>query len=183
MKLKSIFKVWLPFAVVITAFSMLAYASVQQVYRQNADDPQIQMAHDSAEALNDGVAVDAIVPAHKIDISTSLAPFYVIFNTAQQPISVSGLLDGQTPQLPDGVLDFTQQNGENRLTWEPKPGTRIAAVIVPYNNGFVLAGRNMHEVEQREAQVSLFAGVTWILAMVATLVVISFGEIFLTEKK
>ena len=183
MKLKSIFRVWLPFAVVITAFSMLAYGSVQQVYRQNADDPQIQMAHDSAEALNDGVAVDAIVPAHQIDISTSLAPFYVIFDTGQQPVSASGLLEGATPQLPEGVLDFTQRNGENRLTWEPKPGTRIATVIVSYEDGYVLAGRNMREVEQREAQVTLFAGVTGFLAMAGTLVVISFGEIFLTEKK
>ena len=40
MKLKTIFKVWLPFAVVISAFCMLVYASVQQVYRQDANDPQ-----------------------------------------------------------------------------------------------------------------------------------------------
>jgi hypothetical protein len=119
------------------------------------------------------------VPAHKVDISTSLSPFYVIFNSAQEPIMSSGLLDNGTPQLPVGVLDFARQNGENRLTWEPKPGTRIATVIVPYHDGFVLAGRNIREVEARESQLSLFAGLTWILAMVGTLVVISLGEVFL----
>jgi len=31
MKLKAILKVWLPFAMVITVFSMLVYATVQQV--------------------------------------------------------------------------------------------------------------------------------------------------------
>src|SRR5262245_18970433 len=104
MKLKLIFKAWLPFAVVITAFSMLAYVSVQQIYRQSADDPQIQMAHDSAVALEEGVPVADLVPVHQVDISTSLAPFYVIFNSAQQTVASSGLLDGETPQLPDGVL-------------------------------------------------------------------------------
>jgi len=183
MKIKSIFKTWLPFAVVITAFSMLAYASVQQVYRQGADDPQIQMAHDSADALDGGIAMEAVVPSHQVDISTSLSPFYVIFNGAQQPVASSGVLDGDMPGVPDGVLSYAGQHGENRLTWEPKPGTRIAAVIVPYKNGFVLAGRNMREVEQRESQVSLFAGTTWILAMAGTLAVIAFGEFFLGEKK
>jgi hypothetical protein len=181
MKIKSIVRLWLPFAVVISAFSLLGYASVQQVYRQGADDPQIQMAYDSVEALNNGVAVEAIVPGYKVDISNSLSPFYLIFNSAQEPVISSGLLDNATPQLPGGVLDFARQNGENRLTWEPKPGTRIAAVIVPYTDGFVLAGRNLREVEAREAQVSLFAGITWILAMGGTLVVIALGEAFLTS--
>ena len=183
MKLKSILKQWLPFAMVISAFAMLINASVQQAYRQGADDPQIQMAHDSAEALNNGEIAEAIVASYQVDISTSLAPFYVIFDGSKQPVVSSGLLDGETPQLPDGVLDYAEQQGENRLTWEPKPGTRIAAVIVPFKDGFVLAGRNMREVEKREDQVSAFAGVTWLLAMIGTLVVISLGEFFLTEKQ
>ena len=41
----------------------------------------------------------------------------------------------------------------------------------------------MREVELREAQVSAFAGITWILAMLGTLAVIVFGEFFLAEKK
>ena len=92
-------------------------------------------------------------------------------------------LDGQTPELPAGVLDSTKQAGENRVTWQPTANVRIAAVIVPYKDGFVLAGRNLREVEVREAQVSLYAGLTWVLALVATLIVIAFGEIFLAEKK
>ena len=183
MKLKSVFKQWLPFAVVISAFVILTYASVQQVYRHGADDPQIQMAQDSADALNNGVALDDIIPIHQVDISTSLAPFYVIFDASQQPVRASGLLDGELPQLPEGVLDYAKQHGEDRLTWEPKPGTRIAVVIVPYDDGFVLAGRNMRELEKREDQVSFFAGMTWLLAMIGTLVVIWFGEFFLTENK
>jgi hypothetical protein len=182
MKPKSILKAWLPLVVLISAFVMLAYASVQQVYRQGVDDPQIQMAHDSADALNTGVSVEAVVPSHQVDISTSLSPFYVIFNKARMPVASSGVLDGEMPLLPDGVLQYTLLNGENRLTWEPKTGTRIAAVIVPFNDGYVLAGRNMREVEQREARLGAFAGVTWIGAMAGTLFVIACGDFFLAGK-
>jgi uncharacterized protein YacL len=73
--------------------------------------------------------------------------------------------------------------GENRITWQPREGVRIAAVIVSYQNGFVLAGRNLREVEIRETQVTQFAGLAWILAIIASLVVIAFSEYFLTEKK
>jgi hypothetical protein len=41
----------------------------------------------------------------------------------------------------------------------------------------------MREVEQREAQASTFAGLTWILAMLGTLAVIVCGEFFLSERR
>ena len=179
---KSILRIWLPFAVVISAFCALAYATVQQAYRQGADDPQIQMAEDAAYELDKGTSVENVVPAQDVDISRSLAPFYVIFNKEQEPIASSGLLNGEMPRLPDGVLDYALENHGNSLTWEPQPGTRIAAVIIPYKEGFVLAGRNMREVEMREAQTTAFAGTTWILGMIATLIVIAFGEFFLKDK-
>jgi hypothetical protein len=182
-KIKNILGIWLPFAVVITAFCALAYASVQQAYRQGANDPQIQMAEDAADALAGGISVDAIVPVSKVSVAKSLAPFLIVYNERGKVISSSVVLDGQTPELPSGVLDSTKQLGENRVTWQPREGVRIAAVIVSYQNGFVLAGRNLREVEIRETQVTQFAGLTWILAIIATLVVIAFGEYFLTEKK
>ena len=180
--MKNILKAWLPFVVVISAFCLLAYATVQQVYRQGADDPQIQMAWDAAYALDHGKTIGEVVPTEVIDIDRSLAPFYIIYNSAEQPVAASGTLNDSLQTVPDGVLVFAKQNGENRLTWQPQPGTRIAAVIVPYKEGFVLAGRNLREVEVREAQTSQFAGMTWILAMIVTLVVIAFGEFFLKEK-
>jgi len=183
MKLKTIFKVWLPFAVVITAFSMLVYATVQQVYRQDANDPQIQMANDAADALNSGSSVESVVPQEKVFFAKSLAPFYVIYNLDGKPVAGSGILDGNLPEIPKGVLDNAKQIGENRRTWQPNDNVRIAAVIVPYKDGFVLAGRNLREVEAREAQVSGFAGTTWILAMIATFIVIAFGEYFLVSEK
>jgi len=183
MKIKNIFRLWLPFAVVITAFSMLAYASVQQVYRQDANDPQIQMANDATDALNSGSNIESVVPKEKVFFEKSLAPFYLIFNSAEHPIAGSGILNNSLQTLPDGVLGYAKEHGENRITWQPQPGVRIAAVIVPYKDGFVLAGRNLREVEVRESQVSIFAGVTWILALIATFIVIAFGEYALGEKR
>jgi hypothetical protein len=183
MKLKTTFKVWLPFAVVISAFSMLVYASVQQAYRQGANDPQIQMANDAADALNSGSSIESIMPQEKVFFEKSLASFYLIFNSAEQPIAGSGILNNSLQTLPDGVLAYAKEQGENRVTWQPQPGVRVAAVIVPYKDGFVLAGRNLREVEVREAQVQMFAGVTWLLALIATFIVIAFGEYVLGEKR
>lgn len=180
-RFKNILKAWLPFAVTISAFCLLVYAAVQQSYRQSADDPQIQMANDAAAALANGQNVESLVPAAKISIDKSLAPFLIIYDASGNELISSALLDGQTPALPNGVLDSTKQLGENRISWQPRDGVRIATVIVSYKDGFVLAGRNMREVEQREAQVSTFAGLTWILAMVGTFAVIVFGEFFLAE--
>ena len=183
MKIKNTFKLWLPFAVVITAFSMLVYAAVQQVYRQSANDPQIQMAVDAAYALERDKPIDKVIPAETIDMERSFAPFYIVYNLTGQPAAGTGYLNNSLQTLPDGVLEYTSEEGQDRITWQPQPNVRIAAVIVPYKNGYVLAGRNMSEVEDREAQTSMFAGVTWILALAATFIVIAFGEYALGEKR
>ena len=43
-KMRNILRHWFPLAVVATAFCGLVYVAVQQELRQNANDPQIQMA-------------------------------------------------------------------------------------------------------------------------------------------
>lgn len=180
--MKTILNRFLPFAVVITAFCALAYATVQQAYRQGANDPQIQMARDAAYALEHGKTIEQVVPSDVVDMDRSLAPFLIVYNMDEQPVAASGLLNGFKQTVPNGVLGYAREKGENRVTWQPQPGTRIAAIIVPFKDGYVLAGRNLREVEIREAQTTQFAGMTWVLAMAATLIVIAFGEKFLKEK-
>jgi hypothetical protein len=182
-KLKAVFKNWIPFVVAITAFCALTYATVQQSYRQNANDPQIQMAHDAVDTIINGKDVKTVVPVDKVSVAKSLAPFLIAFDREGNEIASSVTLDGQTPELPGGVLDSTRKLGENRVTWQPKDGVRIAAVIVSYEGGYVLAGRNLREVEVREDQLTTFTGITWVLALLATLMAIAFGEYFLSEKK
>ncbi len=180
---KNTFRLWLPFAVVITAFVLLVYAAVQQAYRQGANDPQIQMAEDAAKALEQGQTVDELIPARRVEMDRSLAPFYIVYNLTEQPIAGNGYLNQSLQTLPQGVLEYTSEEGEDRITWQPQPNVRIAAVIVAYKDGYVLAGRNLSEVEERVARMSLMTGVTWLLALVATFVVIAGGEILLKERK
>jgi len=182
-RIKNIIRIWLPFAVVITAFCWLVYITVQQALRQGLNDPQIQMAEDTAYSLNNGATIDSVIAEPKVEMSRSLAPFFVVYDLSGKAVAGSGLLNGQLPDYPKGALDSAKQNGDNRLTWQPNADVRIASVVVPYNNGFVMAGRNMREVEQRESQTELFAGITWLLAVSATFIVIAFGEFVLVEKR
>ncbi len=182
MKNKNIFRVWLPFAVAVTAFCALAYVTAQQVLRSGLNDPQIQIAEDAAYALNNGATNDSVIPAEKVEMSRSLAPFIVVYDNDGKPVASSGLLNGQMPDYPKGALDVAKQSGENRVSWQPNATTRIASVVVPFNNGFVMAGRNMREIEQRELNIEQLAGVAWLLTLIATFAVVAFGEFVLTEK-
>jgi hypothetical protein len=184
MRLRGIFKTWLPFAVVVTAFCALTYVAVQQALRQGLNDPQIQMAEDAAADLNGGETAQGLVaPKYQVNLATSLAPFLIVYDASGEPVAGSGVLDGQLPDYPKGALESAKQNGENRVTWQPNVDVRIASVVVPYENGFVVAGRNMREVEKRESQTETFAGATWLLTLIATFIVIAFGELVLIDKK
>ncbi|HEY1159491.1 MAG TPA: hypothetical protein VGE83_02615, partial [Terracidiphilus sp.] len=109
------------------------------------------------------------VPAGSVDMALSLSPFVIAYDDQGRPLASQARLNGQTPAPPSGVFDFVRQHGEERVSWQPILGTehsvRIAAIVQRVNGahpGFVLAGRNMREVEAREAQVEHMAGFTWI---------------------
>ncbi len=170
--LKKIFLAWFPFACLMTLFALLAYVLVQQDLRQSANDPQIQMAEDNISP--------ASLPA--IDISQSLAPFVIIFDDNGKPIASSGTLNGATPVPPAGVFDYVRTSGggnlrptdvfgEDRFTWEPESGVRVAAVVVRQGSDFILAGRNIREVERREDRAVLTTLAAWLVGVVGLFVV------------
>ena len=182
----NIFRAWLPIAVVVVVMSMLAYAVVQQSLRQGLNDPQIQMAEDTAVALAAGQNPAALVPATQVDIAQSLAPFLVIYDDSGKALASSAVLHGEAPSLPAGVLEYVRTNGEDRVTWQPEPGVRIAAVVTRYEgtqSGFVLAGRNMREVEKRESQTQQLAGLGMLGALAASFLAVVFGEFFLRGRE
>src|SRR5579863_4079275 len=151
--LKTILKYWLLIAIIISGLCGIFYAVIQQGLRSGADDPQIQMAEDAAAKLASGQQVQNVVPAEKVDIATSLAPYIIVFDNTGKPIASSAQLNGQTPTIPSGVFDYVRQNGEDRITWQPQTGVRSAIVITQFkgaNSGFVVAGRSLREVEIRE---------------------------------
>src|ERR1035437_8806059 len=129
MKLSSIVNFLSPLAI-ITVIMGLINVTVQQSYRMGANDPQIQIAQDISDRLSRGRSVDAYFAGDSLDISRSLAVFSTLYNPAGQPLRATGLLNGKMPQLPSGVFDFTNQHGEDRISWQPQAGVRIAMVIV-----------------------------------------------------
>jgi hypothetical protein len=175
--IKSVLIQWIPLAVIIIGICGLLYLIPQQVLRQGANDPQIQQAEDAAVALAKGASPKTLVPLEKSDVATSLIPFRMVLDETGHPIAWSGEINNLPPELPPGVLEFVRQNGEDRITWQPAPGVRLAAVIVKAGGshpGFIVAARSLREVEKREDQVLLLAGlgmlVTLFLSLIAVIV-------------
>ena len=168
---------WIPLALTISCLCGLLYVTVQQVLRQSANDPQIQVAEDTAAALDNHQNI--VISNNKIDLTKSLSPFTMIFDKNGKMTSSEAELDGQIPVIPSGAFDYVAQNGEDRLTWQPEAGVRIAAVITKYNNGYVVVGRSLREVEKQEN--GLFREV--LLGWVGTLVVSFLGAVVFFSKK
>lgn len=158
-----------PALAVATVLAAFIYAVGQQVLRQGADDPQIQLAEDAAARLAAGQPAQSLLPAATIDPSASLAPFVIVYDRAGRVLASSATLHGQTPVLPAGVLGHAGAGRDARVTWQPEAGVRIAAVVARASDsaGYVLAGRSLREVERRENQVRLLAVAGWLAAALA----------------
>jgi hypothetical protein len=153
-------------AVLLTLTTFVAgagYLISQQVLRMSANDPQIQLAEDGASRLLHGETASAVVPERQIDMASSLAPFMIFYDDSGHPIVSSALLDGIIPTVPSGVFDYVRSHGEERVTWQPRSGVRISSVVTRTTGGFVVAGRNMREIEIREGTVFKLAAASWIV--------------------
>jgi hypothetical protein len=177
-----IIKKWLPIAIVTAGLCALVYLSVQQSMRMGANDPQIQMAEDAASSLNAGASVESVIPSNKVEIADSLAPFMMIFDASGKVLASSVTLHGTVPAYPAGVLDYVQKNGQDRVTWQPEADVRMATVVVPYMDGFVMSGRSLTEVEKRESQVKSLCGLAVLGIWVTTLLIIVLGELLGRQK-
>ena len=171
-------KSWLPLAAVVIILSGLVYATVQQTYRQNANDPQIQVAEDIADAISQGlVPPEAIVSpaAPTTDLKKSLSTFILIYDDSNKLIASSAALDGKSPDYPKGVLDSVKAHGEDRVTWQPQAGVRMATVVTRYTgkqSGFVVVGRSLKEVEKRVARLTAMTAVATAVALIISLLLI-----------
>jgi hypothetical protein len=166
---KKFLVVFLIIAALVTLQVLLVGVAVQQNYRQSANDPQIAAASDVASALAQGAPVDAIAQ-QPIDISKSLEVFPIVYDSSGK-VAASGATLGSNSNLtvPSSVLAYAKAHGSDRFTWEPQKGVRVAAVVVPYSasgtNGYVLIGRNIQQIEQRENMLTVMVLVAWIIAM------------------
>lgn len=174
----NVFFHWLPIGGVIVLVSGMLYVAVRQNYRAGLDDPQVQIAEDLANGLIAGRSLNQFT--QQTDIDKSLVNYIIIFDDKGEPVNSSGLLDGKVPKPPFGVLEYALKNGENRISWEIKPGVRSAIVVRPYKNdsgsGFILVGRNMREVENRIAKLGEIICIGLIVSMI-----VSFGLDFVGD--
>ncbi|CAN5142418.1 hypothetical protein BH09PAT1_BH09PAT1_0170 [soil metagenome] len=177
---------YLPLAVLITCLAGLIFLSGQQIFRLNANDPQIQLAKDTATQLSTQSDTVQITALPRIDISTSLTPFEIIYNADGKAISSTGILNGKIPELPTGVLAYTKEHTENRFTWQPKPGVRIAAVARHFTgrtNGYILAGRSLIEIESRIDALQEQIAIGWLLTLAATFLAVLVTSVPPKKKK
>ena len=156
-------------AAFLTILCGIIYATVQQTYRTAANDPQVQLAYDSKDFLEQGHTVEALFaalklfPADSLDIARSNGVFLTVYDAEKRPIHSNGYLHRRLPSPPTGIFDAAKQKTENRFTWQPEPGVRIAMVVIYMNSpgiGFVGVGRSLRETEIREANLvkTIFAG-------------------------
>jgi hypothetical protein len=137
---------FIPLAFVITALSGLIYLTGQQNLRQGANDPQIQISEDIASRLSGSTTIPNIPATNAIDIGKSLNTF---------------------------IIAYVRSHNQTRITWQPKEDVRSAVVITKFDGkskGFVLVGRSLREVEEREENLSKMVGLGWIVMMFGTLI-------------
>lgn len=170
--MKKTLQYWLPLALSITLLSGLLYVAVQQVYRQDANDPQVQVAEDVAKILEGGEDPTALSEQSQTDLRQSLAMFILVYDKDGKPVAGNGQLDGKQPDFPKSALDAAKDK-QNRLSWQPTNDLRFAAVIQSYGGqtpGFVVAARSMRDIEKRIKTMTEMIAIGWAVTLVASFI-------------
>lgn len=158
-------KFWLGIAVAFTLGLGILYVFVQQSLRLGANSPQSGMAGDAAFALDSGQKPSDLVQG-KFDLGGN-TPFIIIYDKEGRVVAGNGYLGGEVPQVPIGVLKATDNGSDNKVTWQAAPLIRIAAVVVPANDYYVLGGRSLFSTEDRIDAFGRLALISWALTMVS----------------
>jgi len=175
-----VFLHWLPIGSAIILIGGFSYAAIHQTNRNSLNDPQIGMVNNAIQMLlTDKKPAEVVSFGELSDIGNDLEPFVAIYDEKGNPIESSGYLDNLPPKPPFGVFEYAKIYGENRVTWQPNPTTRVALVIKPVNintGWFVAAGRNTQEVESRQNRLSNMA-----LGAIALSLIVSFVLYFIAD--
>lgn len=163
-------KTWLLFGALLTVVLGSVYAVGRHVLRQSANDPQIQQAQDWADQISSGAAPTSLSMGPFIDPTHSLAHFGIVYDKDGN-IASSSVTAPTTMLQPEGVLAAVaaSPNKELRFTWQPTSGVRFATVIKQTTFAdkayYVLAARNLREVEKRIDQTALIIFWSWVAGL------------------
>jgi hypothetical protein len=83
-------------------------------------------------------------------------------------LAAPATLHGALPQPPRGIFDVIRAHGEDKVTWQPQPGIRVALTGRPMlNGGLVLAGQSLIPSEAREYRFHTILLWMWAFSMLA----------------
>ena len=163
---------WSAIAVIVTALFGTVYLVMQQIERQGADDAPGRLASQVASQLSSSDAGADRSEADDVDLAASDAAFFVVYDSADHPVSGTGRLDGALAAVPAGVLDQARRTGTNHVTWQTADGRRFATVERRSGDTVVLGGQSLAPTENRIDQMGMLILIAW--ACVLALVVAAF---------
>lgn len=158
----------LALTVILTLLGGAASITMQQMLRRGANQPQIDMVNWYTGEIAAGEDPGNVIPPGYVDAERSLQPFVIFYNDQGKPGPGTGYLDQALPTPPSGVFDFVRKQGSENVTWQPRPGVRLASVIKRVSGkktGFVLAARSLRLVEEQESLLWRIAVGGWITVM------------------
>lgn len=174
------FAPWVLSIAIVTCLCLLIAVTVQQSYRQSANDPQIQLVEDMSAAFSNNQFTDetikssfeSFVPSKiQVDIGSSLSPWIQVYDESGDVLHSSvSISDAQsTPHVPRGIFEWVTKHGEDRVTWQPQKGIRQAIVVTKFSglrNGYIVAGRSLKEIEKREGGLYKVITIGWLIMMI-----------------
>jgi hypothetical protein len=157
-------KYFLAFVFFTAIILVFVYAVAQNILRSGANEPQIQIAEDASFLLAHNAPMGPIVPEASVELLRNLGPFIQVYDEKGSLLDGNALLNGVSPKISKEDLLYTKQHGENRITWQPEAGTRIATIIFHYdgqNPGYVVSGRSLRETENRIQDIAKLCFFMW----------------------
>src|SRR6266702_6335020 len=114
----SFLRVVMPLTLALVGVVVFVYVAMQQNYRLNANDPQIQYAADIAAEMSAGSLPEDAVDTHgtKVDPSVSLAPFVTVVDSNGTVAASNMGMNGSVAVPPKGVLAAASIAHQNRST-------------------------------------------------------------------
>lgn len=150
-------------ALVAVLFATL-YVVVQQVERAGADDAPQRLASQVAARIAAGTEspLDGIA---SVDLPADESVWVTVVGPDGTAVASTASLDGAPPRPPAGVIDRARSVGQNRVTWQPRPGLRFATVEVAAGHDVVVAGQSLGPAERRIDQVGTIVGAGFLAAL------------------
>lgn len=158
----------LALAAILTVIGGAASFTISQMLRSGANQPQIDMVNYYVGEIASGEEPADVIPPGYVDLERSLQPVVIFYDDHGKAGPGTGYLDQQLPKPPAGVFDFVRANGTEKITWQPRPGVRLASVVQRVNGkhpGFVLAARSLRLVEEQKTTLWRMALGVWLITM------------------